>query len=66
MCVRANQYHDITACGKTDPLPNLKFPLALLASEQSERDTLRGNTIDNRGCLFVYIYIWTYVCHFVL
>ncbi len=36
----------------------------LLASERSERDTYRGNTIDNRGCLFVYIYVWTYVRHF--
>ncbi len=32
-----------------------------------ERDTLRGNTIENWGCLFIYIlYVWTYVCHFVL
>ncbi len=23
----------------------------------SERDTLRGNTIENRGYLFVYIYV---------
>ncbi len=41
-----------------------------LASERSERDTYRGNTIENRGCLFIYlficIYVWTYVCHFVL
>ncbi len=29
-----------------------------------ERDTYRGNTIENRGCLFIYV--WTYVCHFVL
>ncbi len=38
----------------------------LLASECSERDTYRGNTIENRGYEFVYIYVWTYVCHFVL
>ncbi len=25
----------------------------LLASKLSERDTYRGNTIENRGCLFV-------------
>ncbi len=25
----------------------------LLASERSERDTHRGNTIENRGCLFI-------------
>ncbi len=25
-----------------------------LASERSERDTYRGNTIENRGCLFIY------------
>ncbi len=29
----------------------------LLASERSERDTYRGNTIENRGCQFVYLYI---------
>ncbi len=27
----------------------------------SERDTLRGNTIENRGCLFIYIFGRTYV-----
>ncbi len=32
----------------------------------SERDTLSGNTIENWGYLFVYICVWTYVCHFVL
>ncbi len=37
-----------------------------LASECSERNTYRGNTIENRGCLFIYIYVWTYVCNFVL
>ncbi len=26
-----------------------------------ERDTLRGNTMENRGCLFVYIFGRTYV-----
>ncbi len=26
-----------------------------------ERDTYRGNTIENWGCLFV---VWTYVRHF--
>ncbi len=24
-----------------------------LASERSDRDTYRGNTIENRGCLFI-------------
>ncbi len=28
--------------------------IILLASERSERDTYRGNTIENRGCLFIY------------
>ncbi len=27
----------------------------ILASERSERDTYRGNTIENRGCLFIYL-----------
>ncbi len=27
----------------------------LLASERSELDTYRGNTIENRGCLFIYL-----------
>ncbi len=26
----------------------------LLLSERSEPDTYRGNTIENRGCLFIY------------
>ncbi len=29
-------------------------------------DTYRDNTIENWGYEFVYIYVWTYVCHFVL
>ncbi len=29
----------------------------LLASERSERDTYRGNTIENRGCLFCVSYV---------
>ena len=33
----------------------------LLASERSERDTHRGNTIENKGCLFVYLFGRTYV-----
>ncbi len=55
----------------------------------SERDTVRGNTLNSQGyiivllaserdtyrgknekigdvCLFFCIYVWTYVCHFVL
>ncbi len=31
--------------------------IVFLASERSERDTCRGNTIENRGCLFIYLYI---------
>ncbi len=34
---------------------------SLLASERSERDTYRGNTIENLGCLFVYMFGRTYV-----
>ncbi len=30
------------------------WTILLLASERSELDTYRGNTIENRGCLFVY------------
>ncbi len=29
----------------------LRAVLRYLASERSERDTYRGNTIENRGCL---------------
>ncbi len=29
----------------------------LSASERSERDTYRGNTIENRGCLFIYLFL---------
>ncbi len=32
----------------------------LLASERSERDTYRGNTIENRGCLFIYLFVYMY------
>ncbi len=32
-----------------------------LVSEQSERDTLRNSTIENRGCLFIYMFGRTYV-----
>ncbi len=28
-----------------------------LASERSERDTYRDNTIENRGCFCLYIYL---------
>ncbi len=34
----------------------------LLASERSERDTYRGNTIENRGYLFIYLFIYLYIC----
>ncbi len=30
------------------------------ASERSERDTYRGNTIENRGCLFIYLFVYMY------
>ncbi len=30
-----------------------------LASERSERNTIRGNSIENWG----YLYVGTYVCH---
>ncbi len=32
----------------------LKHTTSLLASERSERDTYRGNTIENRGYQFIY------------
>ena len=32
-----------------------------MASERSKRDTYWGNMLENRGYLFVYIYVWTYV-----
>ncbi len=31
---------------------NFKF-ISYMASERSERDTYRGNTIENRGCLLI-------------
>ncbi len=31
-----------------------------LASERSERDTYRGNTIENRGCLFIYLFVYMF------
>ncbi len=38
----------------------LKHTTSLLASERSERDTYRGNTIENRGCLFIYLFIYMF------
>ncbi len=35
----------------------LPFIVCIYVSLASERDTLRGNTIENRGYLFVYIYM---------
>ncbi len=32
------------------------------ASLIGERDTDRGNTIENRGCLFIYLFIYLYIC----
>ncbi len=39
----------------------LKIEDVCLFGERGERDTLRGNTIENRGCLFVYMFGRTYV-----
>ena len=33
-----------------------------LASERSERDTIRGVQI-RAGAVYIYIYVWRYVCH---
>ncbi len=38
----------------------------LLASERSERDTYRGNTIENRGCLFIYMDVRMSFCTLTL
>ncbi len=38
-------------------LPYYILLLLLLVSERSERDTYRINTIENRGCLFIYILV---------
>ncbi len=32
----------------------------------SERDTYRGNTIENRGCLFIYLFVYMYGCTYVI
>ncbi len=32
-------------------------PAELIGERASERDTYRGNTIENRGCLFICLYI---------
>ncbi len=52
-------------CGDIEANPGPYNTGIIGERECSERDTYRGNTIENQGCLFVYI-IWTYVCHFVL
>ena len=33
-----------------------------MASERSERDTIKGVQI-RAGAVYVYIYVWKYVCH---
>ena len=33
-----------------------------MASERSERDTIRGVQI-RAGTVYIYIYVWRYVCH---
>ncbi len=40
----------------------IRYEILYLASERSERDTYRGNTIENRGCLFIYLFIYLYIC----
>ncbi len=37
-----------------------KHTYTLSASERSERDTYRANTIENRGCLFIYLFIYMF------
>ncbi len=34
----------------------------LVGSERSERDTYMGNTIENWGYLFIYLFIYIYGC----
>ncbi len=48
--------------GRVHLLRHFLHNLYLLASERSERDTYRGNTIENRGCLFIYLFIYLYIC----
>ena len=31
-----------------------------IIGQRGERDTYRGNTIENRGCLFIYMYSFHY------
>ncbi len=38
----------------------------LLASERSEQDTLRGNSIENRGYFFVYICVDIHMSFYTL
>ncbi len=42
------------------------YDLLVLLFNVSELDTIRGNTIENWGCLFVYIYVWTYISFYTL
>ncbi len=44
----------------------LKHTTSLLASENSERDTYRGNTIENRGCLDICMDVRISFCTWTL
>ena len=43
-------------------IAQLPLLLGLINYIIGERDTIRGNSIENQGYLFKYV--WTYVCHF--
>ncbi len=66
--VPSEKRNDLLAALKSKDYVSEKSSLYVLsrifnwrASERSEQDTLRGNTIENRGCLFVYMFGRTYV-----
>ena len=38
----------------------------IVVFQTNEQLCYMGNAIENWGCSFAFIYVWTYVCHFVL
>ncbi len=46
-------FSEASEASGADSLMSSRYIYIYLASERSERDTYRGNTIENRGCLFI-------------
>ncbi len=50
----------------TSRAPNFVPVLCSWRAIEASKDSIRGNTIENRGYLFVYLCVMDVQCHFVL